>query len=348
MRGVFVALLLLALASLAPTAAAQEAPVWLPGDAWTWAREGSLGGEWQATIQAGSRGTLRSVEVERIPVAGTADATEARLVRTWAGALKLAAEERVELRCVDLLLERQCGNSTQRWAYTPPLELVKAPLKADATWSQSVSLDYFSHDELTTLMTNETRSEQRHFRVRSVGNVTTPSGSLAGFDIVMDTEAQDSDGTAEAWVYAPVVQHFALRVSYQNGQESARWALASAKLEPRPSPGGGGGGGGLSQGLAQGGSGSTSGDTGHPSDPTGPAGPSYGPGANETQDPGRSPGSTSPAAPPAPGGTSAPARDATGPIGPPKPAERALRTPAAPMALLLLLLPLAGRALRRP
>lgn len=326
-------LLLASLASLAlagPVAA--EGIAWLPGDHWTWSRPGAVTGSLDATVQSGA---LTTSEVERTTPGPGVNASEVRVTRAWAAPFQLLSETRVEVRCVALPVGQACGNHTERWSYSPALDLVRAPLTPGAGWTQSVRVAHEVQDELAPAGgSSDARDEVRHVRVRGAVNVSTGAGTLAGVDVAMDDEASDTDGAWEAWVYAPSAAQLASRSKATAGQEQVVWLLERASLVQRPAPP-------------------------PPSPPPSPApapapnpppedpppsaaGPSGGPG-------GPSHGPTSPAPTESPGAPSAPATSAPSTpsaVGPPK-GERPLRTSDALPLLALAVAGLAALALWR-
>lgn len=336
----------LALAALAsPRAWAQEGATWLPGDTWTWLRDGSIPMELSAVVQAASGGGFRTMEVERSAGPAGGNISEAQVVRLWPAPLLLASEERLEHRCVDLLLERACGNRTEARTYKPPLELVRFPLADGLAWTQDVSVRTVLNDELAQLSSDSEAPEKRFFRAQGPVNASTPKGAFEGWLVTMDTEAQDSDGTREEWVYSAEAQQLVVRRAFLGGQEQGAWKLSGINLQPRasapatsPPPGSapprdtsGSGAGGKSSPFAEDSGGNAS-------------APSYGPGASRPAEEG--PKSTA-APPPGDAGTASGAEPATGEANVEQRAERPLKVPVAPAAALLLLLAPLARALRR-
>jgi hypothetical protein len=119
-------LTMLAVALLLASAGAQGRS-WASGDTWTYDVEGSKVGSLRVTA---AEGGARTVEVDATHAPGsTANLTEEATTRTWAAPLRLAAESRVTNHCAaggGLVPVTRCGNVTQRWVYTPPLEIGRA------------------------------------------------------------------------------------------------------------------------------------------------------------------------------------------------------------------------------
>lgn len=223
---------------LAVAGAASAAPTWLAGDAWTWTLSGASNGERTATVQADGAG-WRTEEVERVAGA-SGPLTETRITRTWAAPLQLRSEVHAFRHCIQVpVTGSACGNVTERWTYTPALDLVKGPFAEDGAWTQAVQVEHVVQDELGVLDQSTTASETRYFTVLRAVSGDAVSG--AGWEFRMDNQTADSDDTATVFVFTPATEQFGEWRTYAGEPLPVTRTMTNASLvsrgtSPSPSP----------------------------------------------------------------------------------------------------------------
>lgn len=345
-----------------PLPAIAQEPAWAAGDTWRWTVAGAYDGTREARVADGA--PLRTLEVERVTPAGTADVTELRVTRTWAAPLRLSVEEKVTPRCVETpLTGKRCGNLTERWTFTPALDL----MRGTAGWSQALHVEFARIDELGVLNGTGAWDETRTVQFVGLFNYTANAATYATWKYMASTDARDKAGPLGLMEYAPAIAQLVVwqvQPAGDTGSSSTNsdYLLSAATLVGGGATGGGtgtggsdgGGGSGAGSGGGSGtGAGSGSGSGGGTStggNATGGGAHATGSGGNTTAGAGSggtasSAGAGGAASGGTPsGGTAGPAAGGDGPVGP-SAEERKLRASGPGAALVLLAVALL--ALRR-